>query len=535
MSVDRAEIPNIPDKNAPINIEDQTKKHFKMIPPSSQKISAIFKEIGQGNVEIPQKKLDAIKQGVAESKELIGYDLICLENTKLTKWRTLTEATQLTKHMESLGYTEHEVVLNESQGSKPISVNVYWKENYQMVHAVDPSFVKKGILPDITNEKHLKDESWLLNKQDKLCVSVIKPGGKFYHSKETIAVVLKVNPKSIIDIFSQDKLTPTGYRRMLLKTTVEDSKKPQLAEEQIDVENVKKYIKFQKNYRLIVNYSDSIAKHCLAFALENPDTRDDAMKLLTGLDNLSKEIDRTPLGGKFDKISARTQRLEVIKTFILNHSAIIDTPDHYKQIFSSDDKITHKKSTIAGELDNLIALSTALDDTALKYKNIVHHRKASEWGPKHGHQNVEATTAYMQAKVQGRSALTSEEKEKHEPYNELNIEIPKLGNSNLHNPKLIDIAGLMVDTSIFDRASGKFMIDVEKTQQELVTAKKELANTEKSLKTETDPTKLALLKKERKHYDRIQKELECKLDFVEIAKQAQKDQIPILLNRDPNF
>lgn len=437
----------------------------KITKPSDPQIGRIFEAISRGELTIPEIKLMNRQNDVLASKEIIGYELMHRDSAKLNQWRECTSPKELDEHMKSLGYVPVQVTFEDN--GEVFTTTLYHKDDYKLVYAVNTDIVHQGILPQMTDPKRFDNKKWLFNYQDKLCVSILKPGGKFYYSLGKVALVLEVKPRDIVETFPRDKLSPVGLRLTDLKDYMTHTPED-LEEEQRNMLRVKNYVVFQKNYRTLLQYCDAIVRASLVEALGDPNLREEATTLMVALDEVGKKMSWEPLKGEFHQTSALCARLKGLREFIAKHADKLDTPDLYRAIFQAEPSSSKSKESILTELDALVDHAEKMDRNYSAYNIHVLSKMAPEWGPKYGHLDVSKTTAYLAGRVHGRTALTSENNP--DAYNELNVQIPKIEglSASRQVPNEIEIAGLLVDIAVFDEASGQYKIDVQATSATII-------------------------------------------------------------------
>lgn len=437
----------------------------KITKPSDPRISKIFEAISKGELTIPEIELMSGQSDVLASKEILGYELMHRDSAKLNQWRKCTSPQELDEHMKSLGYVPVQVTFEDN--GEVFTTTLYHKDDYKLVYAVNTDIVHQRILPQMTDPQRFDDKKWLFNYQDKLCVSVLKPGGKFYYSLGKVGLILEVKPRDIVETFPRDKLSPVGLRLTDLKDHMTHAPED-LEEEQRNMLRVQNYIVFQKNYRTLLQYCDAIARAALIEALSDPSLREEATGLMLALDEVGKKMSWEPLKGEFHQTSALCARLKSLRAFIAKHADKLDTPDLYRAIFQADASPSTSKASILTEFDALIDHAEKMDRNYAAYNTHVLSKMAPEWGPKYGHLDVSKTTAYLAGRVHGRTALTSENNP--DPYNELNVQIPKIKglSASRQIPNEIEIAGLMVDIAVFDEASGQYKINVHAAKATIV-------------------------------------------------------------------
>lgn len=500
----------------------------KLTPPTEKKIANVFKEMSEGQLEINKKVFDA---GVVAPREILGYDLIHRETSLLNQWRKCKNENEFKAHMLSLGYEPREITM--IHGSSKISTTLYYKDNYKIIYAMNSNLVIYKVLPNITDTNRFEDESWLFNYQDKLCVSCVSPQGNFYYSNGKIGMVLKVKSEDLVEIFPRDKLSPVGFRLHTLNNVSayykqDPSFDKKVEEEKKSISEVENYLQFQKNYQALVKYCDTIFRECLNPALhsDNLDIQKRAYEMLLSLDEDGKTVSRKPLGGKFHQVSALTTRLLSLYAFIQENKELLESPEAYKQIFGKD-----KEGSIIKEIEALIQYSTVLDNNFAKYNSHVLSSKAKEWGVAWGHKDVAATTAYLAGKIHGRHAITHPEKEADDPYNEINVNIPKIKGTHKQQPDEIEIAGFMVDRALFEENSQGLFIDIQKAQDELNSLLPEHKKLKKRLEEaeqKKDTTEIAEAKKAFRPIDTRVFALNNKVNFFKLATECQSKNIPIL-------
>jgi hypothetical protein len=266
---------------------------------------------------------------------------------------------------------------------------------------------------------------------------------------------------------------------------------------------------------------------------DDPEIQKAAYELVLSLDKAGTKAAWKPLKGQFHQTSFLTTRLQLVRDFIKKHPEL-DNKELYEEIFGIPSHGEGEpKSSITEELTHLCNLAEELDQNHAAYNRIVLHRRAQEWGPRWGHKDVGGTPAYLAGKIHGRHAITHDEKEKVDPYNEVNVRIPK-DKEGFQKEGQIEIAGFMIDSDILTRSKNGFSLDAAQAKKRMQAYQLEydqLKEKEKIALSSGDGEEAKKIKDKLRKTEANLRECRCQVDFVKLAAFCAENNIPILSSK----
>lgn len=416
----------------------------------------IFEIIDPTNLEVVDtKRLDDTLQKLHTSRLVskgeLSYALLEAQAKKLVQARS--DELKFNQNMQKLGFSPVTVTV-KSEGGELSKVHVMQKENTSfLVHTTNFSLINQKVRSKMLTEERKDDPEYLMNNNDKLCVSIVNTdSGSMFQHESRGGLILAVPPSNILDTYPLDRISPTGFRRP--QSEINKLSEEELQKYNTNLKNMNDFITFLKKYRAITLYVDSLYTTIINSLLQYNPLLSEAQKisLITKLAHLSERDHKllshhnTP---ELEEMSSLQMRLEDLMEIYRNYGGeMLDTLNFGSRIF---DTSTSSKASV-NILEQLQIINKNVNEIFSNDKalQINLNSNAANWD-KDIQRGVHILKRLIPERIYGPNEILVHAKDK--SFNELNIK-PE---------RDMEIAGYAIHISHFSvDEQGNYFIDKDK-------------------------------------------------------------------------
>lgn len=426
-----------------------------------------------------ENTLKEIKNGRSISKAEISYALIEHTADKLSK---LTEQCKSIENsfdakiyydseMQKMGFKKDHVKLIGSDKTEK-TVTAWTKPSSSlMIHTTPFWLINSKIVEPMVN-KDLRDENFLLNNNQKLCTSVVNSEeAALFQPEARAGIIMKVPSSNILDTYSSDRLSPTGFSRS--KEEVDNMNEKERLDYEASLEQVDSFIQIIQKHNAITSYIEHLGTTLILVILSGeeqllPENKALLENTLAGLSSLQKEVISDPKNQKFEAKPAILhyveELIEIYNSYGENYAGVLG------EIIFKDSNVdfSHELSNLQETLSEMYA-----ETESWQQANI--HPKAHLWEKAISEEQQVFANRLMPIKTLGPTALIDVSKNSTNRFVELNIDT-----------KNTDLCGFMLDAMHLTKSTeGSFLVDLTETNDgiDVGALKQEVAELESALKS----------------------------------------------------
>lgn len=406
--------------------------------------------------DVIDNAIKTIHNSRAPSKAEIAYSLIEHQTDKLGKVSKLTREIKdpgeakkyFSEQMTKLGYKAVPITVKEESGNEYQLTGWTKPESNFMVHTCPFWLINSKVSKPMANPK-LRDENFLLNNNDKLCVSALNSErGRMFQPDKRAGIIMKIPPQSILDTYAADRLSPVGFKKSKEEVAkMSDQEKVSYEKQLKDVDN---FINHLRRYHALCSYTKNLGEGLVQVILaENTDLtsqeRIHLQNFLAGLDQGTKKALLNPKDASFEEIPALVDYLDQLKEIYQKYG----TP--YKDTLG---KLIYGNSSIdvGKQLEQITTFSKEMLKDNKKWKDTNIHPSASKWEKAIREGGETFAARLMPAGIHGPTSLSHVGENENDRFVELNV-----------STKNTDLAGFLIDPCHFSSQESQTLnIDLAK-------------------------------------------------------------------------